>query len=267
MALDERQLILLDNLIYLDATVRTNKEKNSETNVNDIVNNLLSLSPEEFKKEVTDNQFYYCGNMVNGMNAEEWKNVLTAIKNDDYLMNMKITNIVDDNNYKISGTKPTGFRAACFTNGDDTAVIYRGTVGDYQWADNGQGGTLAKTNSQLQAYSYLNGLITEEVGNNNLYVSGHSKGGNMAQFACLYAMRDYKELNIEMCLSFNGQGFSQQFFDMAKDAGLLTDEALSKIYKISSQDDVVNSLFLPLEKAENRMYVESSGEIGNPLEI
>lgn len=80
MALDERQLILLDNLIYLDATVASKEENGIK--VNAIVDNLLALKPEEFEKAITDDQFYYCNNMVNGMNAEEWRNVLTAIKND-----------------------------------------------------------------------------------------------------------------------------------------------------------------------------------------
>ena len=84
MALNENHLILLDNIIYLDSTAKVEEG----TSVERLVNGLLDLSDEDFEKAITDNQFYYCGNMVNGMNAEEWKNVLTAIKNDDYLMNI-----------------------------------------------------------------------------------------------------------------------------------------------------------------------------------
>ena len=88
MVLNENQLILLDNIIYLDSTAKVEEG----TSVGRLVNGLLDLSDEDFKKEVTDEQFYYCGNMVNGMSVEEWRNVLTAIKNDEYLMNMQITN-------------------------------------------------------------------------------------------------------------------------------------------------------------------------------
>lgn len=71
MALDERQLILLDNLIYLN---RCTNDKNNDENQEDltvavVVDDLLKMSDEDFKKEVTDEQFYYCSNMVNGMNA------------------------------------------------------------------------------------------------------------------------------------------------------------------------------------------------------
>ena len=135
MALNDTQLILLDNLIYLDYTVGDNTDN---ATVRNKVNYLLSLSDKEFKETVTDEQFYYCKDMVNGMNAEQWRTVLNAIAADETLMSMQITNVKDDNDDTGGKDKSaTGFRAACFTNGEDTAVIYRGTVGSYQWADNG----------------------------------------------------------------------------------------------------------------------------------
>ncbi len=122
MALTNEQLILLDNLIYLDDSVAI---KDNSVTVMDIVEDLLSKSDNDFKKSVTDEQFYYCQDMVNGMNVNQWKTVLNAIAADETLMNMKITNIADDNNKDKAST---GFRAACFTNGEDTAVIYRGII-------------------------------------------------------------------------------------------------------------------------------------------
>lgn len=128
MALTNEQLILLDNLIYLDDTVSST---NNEVTIKNVVNNLLSMSDKDFKKAVTDEQFFYCGNMVNGMTTNQWKNVLNAIAEDETLMNMKITNIDDDNDYTGGKDKTsTGFRAACFTNGSDTAVVI--SVGRYR---------------------------------------------------------------------------------------------------------------------------------------
>ncbi len=127
MALTNEQLVLLDNLIYLDDTVQ-----NEMVDVKYVVNSLLEKNDEDFETAVTDEQFFYCGNMVNGMTTNQWKNVLNAIAEDETLMNMKITNIEDDNDYTEGRDKTsTGFRAACFTNGSDTAVIFRGTVGSY----------------------------------------------------------------------------------------------------------------------------------------
>lgn len=125
MALTNEQLVLLDNLIYLDDTVQ-----NEMVDVKYVVNSLLEKNDEDFETAVTDEQFFYCGNMVNGMTTNQWKNVLNAIAEDKILMNMKITNIEDDNDY-TGDKEATGFRAACFTLGSDTAVIFCGTVGSY----------------------------------------------------------------------------------------------------------------------------------------
>ena len=108
MSLTNEQLILLDNLIYLDNSVIQNN-----VSVKSVVNNLLQMDNKEFKEVVTDSQFYYCKDMVNGMNPEQWKSVLETIKSDDYLMNHKITNVVDDNDYDTyDDMTETGFRAA-----------------------------------------------------------------------------------------------------------------------------------------------------------
>ena len=110
MSLTNEQLILLDNLIYLDDTV---SKPNQNVTVRDVVNDLLVKSDEAFKEAVTDSQFYYCQDMVNGMNPEQWRSILEAIKSDEYLMNLTITNVVDDNDYEPGNEMlETGFRAA-----------------------------------------------------------------------------------------------------------------------------------------------------------
>lgn len=110
MALTTEQLILLDNLIYLDYIASDNTY---DSTVKSKVDYLLDLPNEEFEAAITDEQFYYCDNMVNGMNADQWKNVLNAIASDEELMNMKITNVQDDNDYTGGDDEAaTGFRAA-----------------------------------------------------------------------------------------------------------------------------------------------------------
>lgn len=68
MALTNEQLVLLDNLIYLDDTVQ-----NEMVDVKYVVNSLLEKNDEDFETAVTDEQFFYCGNMVNGMTTNQWK--------------------------------------------------------------------------------------------------------------------------------------------------------------------------------------------------
>lgn len=112
MELNEKQLILLDNLIYLDQIANCEEG----TTVGKFVNEMLEMSlkdPDAFNATITDEQFYYCKDMVNGMNADQWKNVLNTIASDETLMNMKITNVQDENDYNIHDDNvTTGFRAA-----------------------------------------------------------------------------------------------------------------------------------------------------------
>ena len=267
MSITNEERMLLDNLIYLNYAVSKDQNESEPLTVEKVVNGMLDMPYKEFKEAVTDKQFYYCKNMVNGMNVDQWKGILNAIAADEKLMNMTLSNIQDENDYTEGKDKTSrGFRAACFTNGNETAVIYRGTVGSFQWQDNGDGGTASNhTASQEQAYLYLVDLVNTELSENKIYVSGHSKGGNMAQLAGITAM-GRTNLNIERCLSFNGQGFSKAFLDTIKEEGLLTDEALSKIYTISSSRDIVNSLFISMAKSENRLYLSSNSEIKTPLD-
>ena len=170
MSLTNEQLILLDNLIYLNETTNSSQERKVRT----IISHLLQMDDEQFEEAVTDEQFYYCNDMVNGMSPEQWRTVLNAIAADETLMSMQITNVKDDNDDTGGKDKSaTGFRAACFTNGEDTAVIYRGTVGSYQWADNGgelfgdktllADGTTAKNGFEALAQYDGNGVIDENV--------------------------------------------------------------------------------------------------------
>lgn len=99
--MENKQLILLDNLIYLNRTVNAISNDKNAT-VASIVTSLINMAEndiESFIAEVTDPQFYYCNNMVNGMNPDQWKSVLKAIQSDDELMKLKITHIVDNNDY------------------------------------------------------------------------------------------------------------------------------------------------------------------------
>lgn len=71
MAITNEQLILLDNLIYLDNSVIQNDV--ADFKVASVVNHLLNMNDSDFKTAVTDEQFFYCGDMVNGMTTNQWK--------------------------------------------------------------------------------------------------------------------------------------------------------------------------------------------------
>ena len=86
MALTNEQLILLDNLIYLNDSVIGNN-----LTVDNVVSSLLGKSDEDFETAVTDKQFFYCGDMVNGMTTNQWKNVLNAISKNSFAQKVNRT--------------------------------------------------------------------------------------------------------------------------------------------------------------------------------
>ena len=234
MALTNYQLILLDNLIYLNKMIEVNTKKGGECQVSEVITDLLGN--EKLNKEDSNNEEVSSGEADdkepdNGeidiywkdelkqdqsddnpgqclMNLDEWKAVLTAIKNDKLLMSLKITNVFDsdssaDPNVPSAGTN---FRAACFSNDEETVIVFRGTHGVYTWNDNGEGGYQADTASQQEALNYVNLLGANLTTSGKITVTGHSKGGNLAQYVTICAAY----LVVDRCVSFDGQGFSNE---------------------------------------------------------
>ena len=218
--LTNAELLLLDNLIY------TKYVKNGRT-----VEEIVDLAQQDIKIGTFKPSCQ--------MSTEEWSTILNHIKNDANLSSYQVSNYVDYD---------TGMRAACFVddaaNPSDVNVVFRGTSGDYEWHDNGQGAYLEDTNQQIAAADYVNNL-PDEYGN-NMVVTGHSKGGNKAQYVTITTDR------IEKCVSYDGQGFGQDFLDKySNDIA----EKSHKITSISAENDYVNCLLQPI--AGEKIYIET----------
>lgn len=124
--------------------------------------------------------------------------MLLAIKDDKMLRSLKI--------HKLENDTESGFRAMALTgdNIDENVIIFRGTSTPSEWIDNGMGGYSVETPNQRQAMEFVNGM--DIVDNKAFVVSGHSKGGNLAQHVALFSSNP----PIDRCLSFDGQGFSEE---------------------------------------------------------
>ncbi len=147
MGLSNYQLVLLDNLIYLDTSIA----KEGIT-IGEVVNRLLyapgstTAGTGTIKSDCNDPYKVKGDNCL--MNLEEWKDVLLAIKNDETLCSLTIHSVEND--------KEDGFRAMALTgeNIDENIIIFKGTTSANEWIDNG--------------------------------IGGYSKGGNMAQYVALF---------------------------------------------------------------------------------
>jgi len=202
------ELILLDNLIYLEWDV-----KEDESLIN-LVYDLLNKG--EFNKLMNN-----VGNCIIKMPESEWVNILNQIINKPNLRNLRIKNVA---NYR------NGMRFACFVDDENNAtVVFRGTSTTKEWDDNGQGAYEYDTIQQIDALNYINSLSY-----NNIIVTGHSKGGNKAQYVTVLSSK------ISNCVSINGQGFSNEFISKYKDQ---INKNKSKIISINGKYDYVNCLF------------------------
>ncbi len=220
MALTNEQLLMLDTLIYVDKKYLEGK---------DTVSSII----DAFEKDgfQSDNA---------SMNSDEWKTLVNNIRNQPDLMNYKITNFKEDN--------VTGMRAACFvddkSNPSDVNVVFRGTSCDYEWRDNGKGAYMTDTTVQKEAASYVNSLPKQY--GNDMTVTGHSKGGNNAQYVTITTNR------IGKCISYDGEGFSTEFIEKYKDK--ITSRA-DRITSISSKNDYVNVLMISI--AGTKIYLDT----------
>jgi len=143
-------------------------------------------------------------------------------------------------------------------------VSYRGT-GDGKWVDNGQG--IASESSLMQevACEYFDGLVEklhlDTYDKGKIIVTGHSKGGNEAQYVTLESEYGYL---IDNCYSIDGQGFSEQAIKHFKEQ--FGEEyyysQLEKMYSINGENDYVHDLGIVVIPEENTYFIETSGEKG-----
>ena len=159
----------------------------------------------------------------------------------------------------------TGTAACTFTTPDESCVyiVYRGT-GDGEWLDNGIGMTRAVTVQQKRALAYFDQVvetmnIEEE---QRLIVTGHSKGGNKAQFAAMETQ--YQKL-LDVCYSVDGQGFSQQAIEGWKEkyGEIGYDKRRGKIYGIHGENDYVSVLGNSVIFEDQIRYVKTPVEKNN----
>ena len=138
-------------------------------------------------------------------------------------------------------------------------VSYRGT-GDGKWPDNAD--ALSSKNSIMQetANQYFDKLIEENKYFKNikgkLIVTGHSKGGNEAQYVALRSK--YGSL-IDNCYSIDGQGFSKEaieyFIELYGEEHYL--EQIYKMYSINGENDYVHDLGIVVIPEERTFFVKT----------
>ena len=159
----------------------------------------------------------------------------------------------------------SGTCACTFTSPDKSSVyvVYRGT-GDGEWPDNGIGMTQEATTQQKRALSYFEEVVQYmDLGENHrVIVTGHSKGGNKAQFVTMETK--YGKL-IDACYSVDGQGFSEMAVDRwkSKYGQEGYEERTGKLNGIHGENDYVSVLGNSIIPEEHIRYVKTPVEKNN----
>lgn len=218
-SLTTEQVLLLNNLMYMGnnpplQSLEGNEGKTLAEVINNIDVNMISNSQE----------------YSTFTSGEEWKDIINAVKADEQLMNVQIASTYDD------GKGGLNF---LFVNPADNeaVVVFRGTGSSYEWGDNFTGGAATSqadgvsTAQQQEALKWYQSLDLDQY--ETITVSGHSKGGNKSKYITI--MDD----SVDRCLSFDGQGFSDEFYEVHGDK--IADNQY-KIHNHNVEGDYVNIL-------------------------
>lgn len=225
--LTQEQLLLLDNLMYLEDVTYEDEYNTVKKLIVAYQTGKIQLSPKNLS-----------GGFEN--NIAQMEEILETISNDPELMSLGIDSSIDG---VVRGTCFTQYDAA--GNVSNHIVAFRGTGGIYNaWKDNFEGMYEVDTEAQKIAKDYIDSL-----GYTDITVTGHSKGGNLAMYTTVTCGD-----RIQNCVSFDGQGFGKAFqekyhyeISVAKD----------KMTSVSAANDFVNILLDPI--AGTYMYVPNNG--------
>ena len=144
--------------------------------------------------------------------AEEYRQVINAVKNDRFLMDMRILCVYTDLSEEGGACRSAVFAAH---GTKDIAVVFQGTplsAGSAQWRDNFYSANLSDSPHQLRALAWYREIYRRyHLHGREITVTGHSKGGNKAKYITVL------DDTVDHCESFDGEGFSDKFLKRYND--------------------------------------------------
>lgn len=140
---------------------------------------------------------------------------------------------------------------------DTYTVSFCGTRG-YEWNDNYVGITQESSHYQRSAALYFDTVSREFNSGSKVVVSGHSKGGNKAQYVTMFSQnRDV----IDTCVALDGQGFSDSAMEAMQEHDDF-EQQQQKILLVCGNNDYVHVLGNRLAKEDNTFYLYANSQNG-----
>ncbi len=134
--------------------------------------------------------------------SDQDRKVVEAILNDPSLKNIEIVST-----YANEDKGQSALLRDPVTN--EAIVLFQGTGSD-EWKDNFTAGADVSSKDQQDALSWYQSLDLDSY--SAVTVTGHSKGGNKAKYVTVM------DNSVDRCVSFDGQGFSDEFIEANGDA-------------------------------------------------
>ena len=160
-----------------------------------------------------------------------------AVSSDPQLSSLTVRDFASPD-VPVEGRTTQTSHCMALTDGDGTLyVVYRGTDGDHgEWRDDFEGLNESDTDSQRRAEAYLDEMIAL-YGGQHVVVTGHSKGGNKAQYVTVVDGR------VDECYSFDGQGFGNPFLRKYEER---IAAVRGRIHAYNQEGDYVSALMAPI---------------------
>ena len=190
------ELLLLENITYF-SNIRPLKT----------VLESSGLTVKEYLDTINFSELVDDKDYASYMNGFDFKNLIMALKRNITILGCKIVEPHFDQAYGGGG----GVSCVFLDDVNKEAVVaFRGTASN-EWVDDFLGANQIDSLQQINALEWYK-MVYEKLGLNNYYVTltGHSKGGNKAKYITIL------NETVNRCVSFDGQGFSDKFFDNYK---------------------------------------------------
>lgn len=152
---------------------------------------------------------------------------------------------------------------AVVTRNDATntyTVAYCGTRAGWQeWPDNAEGILHEASPAQESAAQYFDMMSSRFEDGYNVVVTGHSKGGNKAQYVTMFA--ENRNV-IDSCVALDGQGFSKEAMESMQRHDDYSAQR-NKITLVCGSDDYVHVLGERLAREDQTYYLQGSHRMTN----
>lgn len=238
------QLLIINTILYT-----------TEFNVGQkLVGKTIRDWEKEFKFELDS-----LGHFPAEINETEMEKVLKTVREDETYSKIEILDVDNSKSGYKDGSEPIVNVTLRYE--DMIYIAFKGTAGGVEWRDNAYASypEYAYTEAQKGALDYFDKMYKKYVDNTikKVYVTGHSKGGNKAQFIMVMRGSD-EHTKLKKCFSFCGQGFNKTFIEKYDKE---ISENKDKIYNISADNDYVNVILNQI--TDNIKFVKSTTNLGD----